>query len=1062
MTQRERPASQTARPHAPDDLPGGRGGLNLAGLLWSAGAASLWEQWYEQASEAQRHEALAHARDQGLLFCHQLPAPEAAASAGPRRSLLTALLHGPAPELPPVAGSPFAPIDGELDEWQRQAAARGLSSPDLSLVLGGPGSGKSRVVAEVLRQCAARGQRVLFLSPTPAGLDRVLGSFGTEGTEGGPAVVRRLSAGESWQSLPEGAARFTIEHRLHAFTSGAVASAARAARAAGEALEQARHAGAAWPRCEELAARLWQLREQSAALESGRAGLAAALEAELEGGVEQPLGRAWDAAQRAWQDARAHTEAQLRDIRAALEELQAREKQCDAERTGLAPLAEAKQAGRWWTGAYWRGTLKGGGLERLEQLQAEAQQVARRREELSAKEQDLAAAREQGEADLALQRKTLLAEEFARRDAQLAAELAGLAGQVSQAGRTWQELYAALAGAAPAEGASPREATAAARQMADARLRQAEHDLAARQGWLQALERAAPALPGRLAAAAAVVATTPAALPADPLFGDQAAGAPFDLLVLDEAHRLGDAELLAVSRRARRWMLVGEPPADLTPPAAPAARRNSPARGRPAPARPELGQARPAFGRLWNLLHPDPRRLPVRWRVLGDRLVASLQPVAAEQEAWVQHEPVFDRPEIELSIVSPPRQDPKIAEVSFPAGTPIEQAKQFLIGELQELSVESPSPALLWAENDRAVKLHLGPADDQAGVSVPLGQGVHELVGRPSGPAEREAPWQTTALVFDRPAGWDRARAEQWAAGRLGLRDCGRTTVLARSHRARGPLACFLADVLRGGFCCAAAPARPGFPGDLPAVELVAVPALGRGESRRGDEPEPRWSGGGTATLPRVRPVKGGAGLEIDLADPHRLDGLPAELRAGLPAQGVVNLAEARAVVESLEALAGDASFAELCRARPGLAGPHAAVISPFPAQVELLRRLVERSAVLSAGAFRVEAGLPAAFHQREAPVVLLSLTRSHVSRAVPFSDSPRSLLTALTRATDRLVLFGDPGTMARRTQWHGGLDHLDEAAGPVEQALLGRLLACLADPNFAPPVGRSRESSSV
>ena len=61
---------------------------------------------------------------------------------------------------------------------------------------------------------------------------------------------------------------------------------------------------------------------------------------------------------------------------------------------------------------------------------------------------------------------------------------------------------------------------------------------------------------------------------------------------------------------------------------------------------------------------------------------------------------------------------------------------------------------------------------------------------------------------------------------------------------------------------------------------------------------------------------------------------------------------------------------------------------------------------------------------------------------------------------------------MVRRSQWHGGLDHLDETAGSAEQVLIGRLLAELTEQEAArgvargigaeERVGRSRESSSV
>jgi hypothetical protein len=104
------------------------------------------------------------------------------------------------------------------------------------------------------------------------------------------------------------------------------------------------------------------------------------------------------------------------------------------------------------------------------------------------------------------------------------------------------------------------------------------------------------------------------------------------------------------------------------------------------------------------------------------------------------------------------------------------------------------------------------------------------------------------------------------------------------------------------------------------------------------------------------------------------------------------------------------------------------------------LRVLVQRSAVVAGSALPVEVGLPADLAQRECFAALVSLTRSHTHRAVPFTDHPHALLQALTRPVARLVVFGDPGTLARRSQWHGALDHLDESAGRLEQALITTL----------------------
>ena len=132
------------------------------------------------------------------------------------------------------------------------------------------------------------------------------------------------------------------------------------------------------------------------------------------------------------------------------------------------------------------------------------------------------------------------------------------------------------------------------------------------------------------------------------------------------------------------------------------------------------------------------------------------------------------------------------------------------------------------------------------------------------------------------------------------------------------------------------------------------------------------------------------------------------------------------------------------------------AVLALYPSQSELIRRLIGQSPKLGATLSGVEVGVPATFRHREAGLVLVSLTRSHGHRAVTFGEGPQALALALTRARERLVVFGDPGTLARRSQWEGPLDHLDEAAAGRERKLVARLLRCL------PGQGRHTEAFPV
>jgi hypothetical protein len=197
-------------------------------------------------------------------------------------------------------------------------------------------------------------------------------------------------------------------------------------------------------------------------------------------------------------------------------------------------------------------------------------------------------------------------------------------------------------------------------------------------------------------------------------------------------------------------------------------------------------------------------------------------------------------------------------------------------------------------------------------------------------------------------------------------------------------------------------------------VEFVPVPPLPDGRT-----------GGPQRLSAEVR----GAGLEADLADGRQRGQLPPELCDGLPERGVVNVAEARAVVGVLGRLAAE-----------GAPGP-VAVLALSAAQAELIRRLARAAPGLPAD---LVIDVPAALRQREAGTVVVSLTRSHAHRAVPYGDEPDWLPLALSRGRGRLVLVGDPGTLARRAQWDGPLDHLDATAARRERDLVHHLVRYL------------------
>jgi hypothetical protein len=290
---------------------------------------------------------------------------------------------------------------------------------------------------------------------------------------------------------------------------------------------------------------------------------------------------------------------------------------------------------------------------------------------------------------------------------------------------------------------------------------------------------------------------------------------------------------------------------------------------------------------------------------------------------------------------------------------------------------------------------------------VPLEAGVREAV---------HAGRTTCRLEFDKSAGWNRDSAASWLHKRLGLVDHGRAVALVHPHRMQADLAAILTDLLFGEHTGAE---HNGEANGAPRpVVFVPVPSLRKRTA--------------SSALP-----KEGAGLELDLTATRGGDRLPADLRAALPGHGIVNYYEAQALVRHLEKLTQDPAVTKI--AAPGR--PAIGVVALYAGQVELIRLLCKRSAILSKCFPAIEVGLPADLCHREFPLVLCSLTRSHSFRAVSLGEDASALILALTRARSRLMVFGDPGTLVRRSHWQGRLDHLDEHAALREAQCVGHLV---------------------
>jgi hypothetical protein len=981
---------------------------------------SQWELLYRSASPAQQADLLALASQQGLLYNHQLPpvptSPRALAPADEPRTwnLLGRILAGQVGQLDPVRPPLPSVVDDALDEAQRHAVAVALATPDICLVQGLPGTGKSRVVAEIVTQAALRGDRVLFLAAHPAALDRVLEQVADRDCL---CPIRCLGPEEHAAHLPASVRALTLEQRVASVRHNTLRSAREARQAAELQCARRRHEEPLWSQLRDLAQKLTERREGMARAEAQHAAVEAEVNREIASAAPHSRVAAdikvLEAADEERRVASARDAAAFEGER---EQQRAKLAEADQQIAVVQPLAAAKEQGRWWSPTWWKATLKGDVVGRLAQLQAQRQQLQSAVTTLDARLKEVAETEQSGTTQTQAARRARIQAEIERRQKKLQDEIDKHQHEVQRHETLWDDLCRQIDPEALRPAAPSAQAVEAAQEQW---LRHRQDDgacLAFAREWAEFLETSSEVLAARLPGCANLVAATPGALAADPHFGDAAAsGGQFDLLVLEEADHWNESDFLKAARRARHWVLVGEPPweADLRA----SAGRSRSAPGRSVGATSRRGQC---FHKLWEHLHCNPSLLPYAWFREGQRLGCRFRQLAPEQRQWLESEPLADAPDVELRILALPRVRPVLAEVLFPGTMAVPAAKEFLFRELQEITVQTSGCCLRWCETAESIELHFGLAATPPTYAVGLDNGVRELLS---------GDGKTFQLAFDRAAGFDRAAVELWLDQHLHLRDLGRTAWLDVPHRMAAPLAGVLSDLLFGGGyrsvpeTCRAEPSEP-------AVEFLAVAAKNRGPARSTDgrnSRRPEHAGGHLSST--------GSGLEIDLSAPRQSERLPHDLRAVLPNRGFVNLLEAKAVVRKLEDLRRQGPAAK------GRSAPALAVVALYPAQAELIRHLLQHSPQMAAHAGTIPIGPPGAFRHREADIVLVSLTRSHSHRAVAYGEGPAALVQAWTRARQRLMLFGDPGNLVRRSQWQGVLDHLDEMAASHEGQVLGRLV---------------------
>jgi len=122
------------------------------------------------------------------------------------------------------------------------------------------------------------------------------------------------------------------------------------------------------------------------------------------------------------------------------------------------------------------------------------------------------------------------------------------------------------------------------------------------------------------------------------------------------------------------------------------------------------------------------------------------------------------------------------------------------------------------------------------------------------------------------------------------------------------------------------------------------------------------------------------------------------------------NLSEADRVVEKVQALL-----------EAGLSAAEIAVISPYSAQVRLLRERLPQS--------ELEVDSVDGFQGREKEAVIVSLVRSNRAGEIGFLEDVRRMNVALTRARRKLIVIGDSATITSHAFYRRMLTYLRPSA---------------------------------
>lgn len=636
--------------------------------------------------------------------------------------------------------APSAPVAGR-SPVEADAVTRALACRDLFVIDTTDRIVRERVIADLARTAARRGERVLVLSPSSHAADHIAEQSAAPEFK----LIRAVGPDEQGHRLPPALFRMTS----HDMGSARVE---RMKREAADTITQLSPKLPPLTAAADALARMRELVERIDGIERERDSLKARIE-DLDREVRFESGTPFADKLTAL---KADAEIALQPLTEARNKAQGEHQaKAAAKAAALRHIADERA----------EAAKKPGFLSRLfgktrppvdfAELEKKANEIEREVKSLAEVETKAVTALESATKTANTKLDRVIVAEVAARRAEIDQRLAALAVDREKVGGDFRDqipyVFAAGFGVVTPDAAAVTRVTATV-LTAKASV---EGPLAAARERLDDLTHNGAETIRRLLTEARVVVGKPGSLDADPALKghDSENGPSFNLLVLDHAEQLTEQDFANLSRLADRWVLAG----DTSGPQDPRA-NGSRHSGRPV-----------LLSRIARLLDREP------WNVEGDYLVCRLAHLTPDQRKQITREPLLDHPHIELRVAADENGQAVLAEVAFPASTPIADAKQFLIRETENVLLR-PLGEHVWHKTDGRLSICWPAAE--AGTDetwIELEPGVREkVIGL--GPAA-----YTAAIDFDPAVEWDAEKAEAWLAARVPASSSSRLAVLPRT-----------------------------------------------------------------------------------------------------------------------------------------------------------------------------------------------------------------------------------------------------------------------------------------